>query len=164
MKGSEASKVTKAKRRSRHGQESPSEASSYHSGSSEILEPITKEKLPLFYRLILKVPVVDRIANASGIFWALVVPILVFANSMLGLVLLLTFPFPTNLILVLMVPGSLLVVFIKLSLERFINFWNLLVAKPHSEWNIEKKVEEYVAMLDRHKKAAKHSNPDSTTF
>jgi hypothetical protein len=44
--------------------------------SEEKLKKIDKNKLPFFYRLILKVPGANLIgSSSSGIFWAIIVPI-----------------------------------------------------------------------------------------
>jgi len=108
--------------------------------------------------LLLKLPGVSRIERASGLFYVLVVPILVFLSILLSLVLLLTFPFPFNMLLVAIIPASLLVVLIRLGLERFINLWNLIVAASAVEWNVEKSIKEYVELLESHRR---HDQPRS---
>lgn len=102
---------------------------------------IDRNKLPLFYRIILKIPGVSLVENASGAFWAICVPILIFLDTLANLWLLIYFHFPTNIILVAIVPALALLLFIRINFERFINFWNLNV-KP-SEWNIKRAVQEY---------------------
>jgi len=126
----------------------------------ELSKPIDKRRLPWFYRLVLKFPGVNMIENASGAFWAIAIPILVFLNVLLSLYLLFRFSFPLNIILVAIIPVSLLIVFVKLSLERFINFWNLLVTKSGLEWNVKKTTKEYVDLLKRQKKNNRQLSKD----
>jgi hypothetical protein len=116
--------------------------------NARLAQKIHEGSLPWLYRLLLKLPGVGRIETAPGLFWVLVVPILLFLNILLSLVLLLTFPFPVNILLVAIVPASLLVVLLRLGLERFINLWNLIVAASTVEWNVEKSAREYVELLE----------------
>ncbi|MGB9134464.1 MAG: hypothetical protein WCC63_02595 [Candidatus Bathyarchaeia archaeon] len=116
--------------------------------NTRLAREIHEGSLPWLYRLLLRLPGVSRIERASGLFWVLVVPILVFLNVLLSLVLLLMFPFPLNILLVAVVPASLLAVFVRLGLERFINLWNLIVATSAVEWNIEKSTKEYIELLE----------------
>ena len=120
--------------------------------NARLAQKIHGGSLPWFYRLLLKLPGVSRIERASGLFYVLVVPILVFLSTLLGLVLLLMFPFPLNILLVAIIPISLLVVLVRLGLERFINLWNLIVAASAVEWNIEKSINEYVELLENQKR------------
>ncbi len=116
--------------------------------NTHLSQKVRASSLPWFYRLLLRLPGANRIETTSGLFWVLAVPILLFLSSLLSLALLFTFPFPVNILLVAIIPASVLVVFVKLGLERFINLWNLLVASSAMEWNVEKSVKEYVEMLE----------------
>jgi len=116
--------------------------------NARLAQKIHEGSLPWLYRLLLRFPGVGRIETAPGLFWVLVVPILVFLNILLSLVLLFTFPFPLNILLVAVVPASLLVVLVRLGLERCINLWNLIVAASAVEWNVEKSTKEYVELLE----------------
>ena len=113
-------------------------------------ERIDKRNMPLAYRLILKVPMpsLDFLPDVShGIFWAVIVPIFVVLESYLGLLLLLAFPFPTNYVLAGLIPGSILLLFLRIQLERFINWWNAEVAQQGFKWNVEKAAVEYFDLL-----------------
>jgi hypothetical protein len=116
--------------------------------NARLAQKFHEGSLPWFYRLLLRLPGVGRIETAPGLFWVLVVPILVFLSILLSLVLLFTFPFPLNILLVAVVPASLFVVLVRLGLERFINLWNLIVAASAVEWNVEKSTKEYVELLE----------------
>lgn len=114
-------------------------------GSNDVrarVRNIDKNKLPLFYRIILKIPGANLIESASGAFWAICVPILVFLNILANLWLLIAFNFPINIILIAIVPTIVLILLIRISFERFINFWNLNFLKT-SEWNVKRAVQEY---------------------
>ncbi|MGB9756376.1 MAG: hypothetical protein ACPLVJ_01150 [Candidatus Bathyarchaeales archaeon] len=65
----------------------------------------------------------------------------------MNLFLLLLFPFPINIVLTSIIPVAILIIFIRISLERFLNWWNLNVGEGSLEWNVEKSVQEYLAIL-----------------
>jgi hypothetical protein len=116
--------------------------------SEQKLKKIDKSKLPFFYRLILKVPGANFIESASsGIFWAIIVPIFLVLEFFLNFFLILLFPFPINMVLTSIIPVAVLIIFVRISLERFINWWNLNVGESSFEWNVEKTMQEYLAML-----------------
>jgi hypothetical protein len=118
--------------------------------SEEKLKKIDKNKLPFFYRLILKVPGANLIgSSSSGIFWAIVVPIFLVLEFFLNLFLLLYFPFPINIVLTSIIPVAILIVFVRISLERFINWWNLNVGESSFKWNVEETMQEYLAILNK---------------
>jgi len=113
------------------------------------LQGIDRDKLPWYYRLILKIPGVGLVENASGVFWGIIVPAFAMTDMWLSLYLFFALPFPINVIVVGIVPIAVLVIFIRVSLDRFINFWNLTVRRSHSEWNIEEMVQEYITLLKK---------------
>jgi len=118
--------------------------------SEQELKKIDKSKLPFFYRLILKVPGANLIESASsGIFWAVIVPIFIVLEFFLNLFLLLYFPFPINIVLTSIIPVAILIVFIRISLERFINWWNLNIGESSFKWNVEETMQEYLTMLNK---------------
>jgi hypothetical protein len=120
--------------------------------SEDKLKEINKEKLPWFYRLILKLPLVYLVENASGVFWSIVAPIFLILEFFLSMALLLFFPFPTNIILTAIIPVVVFLIFVRISLERFINLWNLIVGKSGFKWDIEKIMQEYIALLKEKEK------------
>jgi len=116
------------------------------------VKTIDKGKLPWYYRLILKIPGADFVENASsGIFWAIIVPIFLILEFFLNISLLVFFPFPMNIALALIVPAVILVVFLRVSLERFINYWNSAVDGSF-EWNVDKSMVEYLELLKKKEK------------
>jgi len=111
---------------------------------------INTRDMPLFYRLILKLPLpsLDFLPDVShGIFWAVIMPIFVVLESYLGLFLLVAFSFPTNIVLVGVIPGIILLFFLRIQLERFIKWWNATVAQQGFKWNVEKTAIEYFDLL-----------------
>ncbi len=109
------------------------------------------DKLPWFYKLILKIPGTDFLESAGGIFWGIIVPIFMSLDVYLTLFLLVFFPFPINVVLIATIPITILLIFIKIILERFINWWNSVFGKSRFEWNVEKAVQEYVSLLKKKK-------------
>jgi len=113
------------------------------------LQGIDRDKLPWFYRLILKIPGVSSVEDASGVFWGIIVPVFAMVDIWLNLYLFFALRLPINVIVIGIVPITVLIIFIRVSLERFINFWNLTVRKSHSEWIIEETVQEYITLLKK---------------
>ena len=64
------------------------------------------------------------------------------------------FPFPVNAALIAVVPAVTFLVFLKIGLERFINFWNLNFVRSHLEWDVTEKAKEYVNLLKKQKKGS----------
>jgi len=71
------------------------------------------------------------------------------ADMWVNLYLFLAFPFPISVIVIRIVPITVLIIFIRVGLERFISFWNLTVRKSHSEWSVEETVQEYITLLKK---------------
>jgi len=121
-------------------------------------EKIDERKLPLIYRLILKLPKpsLDFLPEFShGIYWAVIVPIFLTLESFMSLFLLVGFPFPLNLLLAGIIPTIIFILFLRISLERFINWWNANVAHSGFEWNVEKSAKEYLDFLEKKKSKRK---------
>ena len=114
-----------------------------------LLSKVDASKFPILYRLILKIPFITRIEGASGIYWGLIVPLLLLLNMMLSLYVVFAFPFPINIILVGIIPLIVLVVFIRVSLKRFINFWNFRIASSQFTWDFDESVREYLTLLKK---------------
>jgi hypothetical protein len=77
------------------------------------------------------------------------VPIFIVLEFFLNLFLLLYFPFPINIVLTSIIPVAILIVFIRISLERFINWWNLNIGESSFKWNVEETMQEYLTMLNK---------------
>ena len=118
---------------------------------------ITVKKLPWFYKLVLKIPGTDYLESAGGLFWGILVPTFLILEFFLSLFLLVYFTFPTNVILILVIPLSTFAMFVKITLKRFINWWNANFGKSGLEWNIDKTLQEYVDLL-------KSQNKEKNTF
>jgi len=122
---------------------------------SEKLERIDIEKLPLIYKLIMKIPLPSLttfFGELHGIFWAVIVPIFIVATFLSGFVTLVYFPFPINVITFAIVPTTIFLFFLRVTVERFINEWNAMVNESKLDWNVDKLVNEYLEILDRQKK------------
>ncbi len=109
---------------------------------------IKTDDLPWYYRLILKIPGGDYLANvSSGIFWAVAVPIFFLLYVFINITLLIAFSFPLNILLAAVIPTMTLIIFIRMSLFRFLIWWNESVVRTGLEWNVDKGIEEYLAIM-----------------
>ena len=111
------------------------------------LKKVERDRLPWFYKLVLKIPGTDFLESSGGIFWAIIVPIFVLLNVLLCWFLLLCFPFPINVIFTAVTPVAVSIIFIKISLQRFLTWWDSTLGKSHFEWNIEETMQEYLSLL-----------------
>jgi hypothetical protein len=118
----------------------------------EKFEKIDREKLPLFYRLLLKVPIPSisstLIDISSGIFWAVIFPIFLFLDFFLNIYFLVGFSFPINIFLVCVVPVAILVIFVRVTIDRFINWWNSAVVGGYTQRELKKVLQEYLALRE----------------
>jgi len=121
--------------------------------SERKFERIDRSKLPFWYRFILKVPGAKFLENcSSGVFWAIVVPVFLLLEGFLNMFILVYFWFPVNIILVSIMPIIIFLVFARISLERFINWWNNEATSGSFRWNIEERMQEYLAMVKKEEK------------
>lgn len=114
------------------------------------LEKIDKSKLPLFYRLILKIPLpsLDSMSDTfQGLFWVIVAPVSVIATFFTSLLLLTCVPSPANIVAVVLVPSVFILAFLRVSTERFIQGWNGLIETSTKEGDVEKLMNEYLEIL-----------------
>jgi hypothetical protein len=117
----------------------------------EKFEKIDIEKLPLFYRLLLKVPIPSistLIDIPSGIFWAIIFPIFLFLDFFLNIYFLIGFSFPINIFLVCVVPVAILAIFVRVTIDRFINWWNSAVVGGYTQRELKKVLQEYLALRE----------------
>jgi hypothetical protein len=118
--------------------------------SEQESKKIDRDKLPLIYRLILKVPGAEFLENcSSGVFWAIVVPVFLTLETFLNIFILVYFRFPLNIFLASIIPTTIFLIFVRISLQRFINWWNSEVASKGFKWNMEETMQEYLAMLKK---------------
>jgi len=114
------------------------------------VKEIDRNQLPLIYRLLLKIPGANFFGNcSSGIFWAVAVPVFLILEFFLTMILLLAFSFPMNIVVAATIPAVVLLMFASISLERFINWWNLTIGEK--SWNIDRTMPEYLDLLKKKK-------------
>ena len=113
------------------------------------LKEVDRSKLPWFYKLILRIPGTDFLERSGGIFWGIIVPIFLMLEVYLTFFLLLFFQFPINVFLVGIIPTAILIIFIRINLERFLNWWDSTFGKSRFEWDAEKIVQEYLSLLKK---------------
>ena len=113
-------------------------------------------KLPFWYRWMLKLPVPNmfitrRFPVITGLLLYGILPPLIVFFCFFGVFFILTSPvvgFPLNLILALLVPGVFALFWLRLQLERAVNWWKSLREQPML-WDVEKSVEEYTNLLEK---------------
>lgn len=115
---------------------------------------LDKDKLPWIYRLILELPKVSLESTSGefqGIYWAIVIPLFLIFEFFLSLFLLVTFQFPMNLVMTGIIPVAIFLVFVKVQLERFLNWWNLTFESKPMKRDVKKATEEYIKLLEKQK-------------
>jgi hypothetical protein len=115
------------------------------------LQRIDRERLPLFYRFILKIPIpaiTTSIDIPSGIFYTIIFPIFVFLDFFLNIYFLIGFSFPINIFLVCVVPVVILVIFVRVTADRFINWWNSGVVGGYAQRDVKEVLKEYLALRE----------------
>jgi hypothetical protein len=115
------------------------------------LQKIDREKLPLFYRFILKIriPAISTsIDIPSGIFYTIILPIFVFLDFLLNIYFLIDFSFPINIFLVCVVPVVILAIFVRVTANRFVNWWNSSVVGGYVQRDVKEVLKEYLALQE----------------
>ena len=118
------------------------------------LKRIEEKDLPIPYRFLIKIPL-KSLGSSSGIFWALVCPILLLLNFFFDFFILVYFPFPINIILALVVPAVVFILFVRVILERFINWWNNFVVSGYVKKDLEEVLDEYITLIGRNEESEK---------
>jgi hypothetical protein len=116
-----------------------------------------KDKLPWFYRFLLKIPFVRAatvFGEYEGLYWALVLPLLLLMEFLLSFYLLLCFPFPVNIIATGVIPTLTLIIFIRVQLERFLSLVSTMTQTVR-KWDVAEVVEDYVRLLEAQKRKRK---------
>jgi len=124
------------------------------------------EQIPVHYRLLvkllLKLPnpefphfILKKLPEIEGVFWALVVPILLtlyfFFSVWLFAFLTWIIGFPLNIVIGFLVPAVIFVFFLRTQLERAILFWRSVHEQP-KEWETSKRVEKLMEIFNRPKR------------
>ncbi len=111
------------------------------------IKEVARDKLPWFYRQILKVPKFRFLESYGGIFWCIVIPVSLCFYSYLNIFLLVLIPFPINIVLVAIIPTVVLIIFIRVGLDRVLR--RLTHGQSGFEWNVEKTMKEYLNLLKK---------------
>ncbi|MGD0029359.1 MAG: hypothetical protein ABSC91_10525 [Candidatus Bathyarchaeia archaeon] len=120
-------------------------------------------EIPLFYRLVLKFPRLtldgfsDRI---QGLFWALILPLFVFCDVIINLLLIGFLPFPFNLLSMILFTSVILMLILRVLIERELNIRKAIVKDTRFRWDVETSFQEYAELLQkrRREKEAKKQN------
>jgi hypothetical protein len=100
-------------------------------------------------------------SSFEGIFYAVILPLFVFFSGILVLWLFpmasLAFGFPLNVVVTLLLPAIILVVFLRVQMERKISWWRSIFGPP-VEWNPSKSLDELTELF---KKQQHHRRKDN---
>jgi len=135
------------------------------------LDNLSREMSPQYRviaKLMLKLPnpsipffVLKRLPLLEGIFYGLVLPIFVFLFGAIVVwlfpVATLAFGFPLNVIIVLLLPTIVFVVFIRIQLERTINWWRSVFGS-HRDWDSSKSISELIELFKEQQRRTKVKN------
>jgi len=105
------------------------------------------ENLPLVYRLLLKVPrlkVEFFSVRFDGVFWAVLLPIMVAGYNFLNLVLLVFLPFPFNYVSVAIGASLIILLVLRIFLERALNTKRAIMGETQFRWDIDEALEHYL--------------------
>jgi len=116
-------------------------------------------KYRLFAKILLKLPnpnipffVMKRFPLVEGIFYGLMLPVFMFLFGAFMLWLLptatLVFAFPLNVLIVLLPPTVIFVVYVRMELERTINWWRSVFGSP-TVWDSAKSTAELVELFKK---------------
>jgi hypothetical protein len=111
------------------------------------------ENIPLFYRIILKVPKLSLDALSEneklhGIFWAAILPSLLLCNLLLNMLLIATLSFPFNMLSVTAINLLIMLLALRILVERALNSEKAYLSKSFN-WNMEKSLQEYFALINK---------------
>jgi len=121
------------------------------------------DQLPLIYKLILKIPKLS-LGGASekvqGIFWAVILPVLVMCEFLINLMLLTYAHFPFNVLSVILFNSVVGLLAIRILVERALNSEKAILNQGHFEWKVEETFNEYLRCL---RKDEDEENPSTAS-
>lgn len=113
-----------------------------------------RKDLPLLYRFLLRVPKLSLEnfqMESEGIFWAVIVPIMLIGDVFLNLVLLVFLPFPFNYLSVTFITLIVAILVLRIHLERFLNTRKAILGEGYFHWDLDKALQEYLLVLQKRK-------------
>ncbi len=110
-------------------------------------------KIPLFYRIILKVPklTLDSVTENEkfqGIFWAAILPSFLICDFLLNVLFIAVLSFPLNFLSVIIFNGVIVLFILRILVERALNSEKAYFSKGFN-WNFEKSLEDYSLLINR---------------
>jgi len=108
------------------------------------------DDLPLFCRIFLFFPKLS-LENFSerfqGIFYVVILPMFIFIDAIMNLAFLACFSFPINFIAVVAANSFVVLLILRIYLDRAITFHSNLMKEQHFCWNLDKSLNEYFKIL-----------------
>lgn len=120
--------------------------------TSEMERKSRSADLPWYYRLLLKLPSPSLEhfgARFQGLFYAVVLPILIVCTFWLTFLEIVFLPTPINILAVVASVSLVFGFFLRIQLERSVNAWDAMERKEPLSWDIEKNIERYFELLDK---------------
>jgi len=111
--------------------------------------------LPWFYKLILRLPrlsLEDFPEKLQGVFWVVVLPVFLMADFFVNLALLGCLPFPYNFVSMFAFTSIVVMLILRIFLERALNARKAIVSEGRFRWDLERSFDQYSELLERHKK------------
>jgi len=124
-------------------------------------------QIPPIYRhavkLLLKLPepaipffLVRKFPAFEGIFYGILMPLFIFASGILTLWLFpvtsLALGFPLNILITLLIPTTILIIFVRVQLQRTIDFWRA-AQESQAEWKISKTASELKELFKKQQRS-----------
>jgi hypothetical protein len=112
-----------------------------------------REDLPIFYKIILKVPKLSLDALSGneklhGIFWAAILPSLLFGDLFLNMLLIAVLIFPFNVLSVIAINSLIILLILRILVERALNSEKAYLSQGFN-WNLEKSLEDYFLLIHK---------------
>lgn len=127
-------------------------------------EEKTSAKIPLLYRIILKVPRLSIEGFApewQGIFWAIGLPLFIIGTFWFNFVLLVLLEFPINYASIGVINLVILLFITRILVERRLKLEEALLNEKGFNWDIDRKAHEYIELLKRGSSKSKKENGEN---
>ncbi|MEM2703276.1 MAG: hypothetical protein QXR45_08955 [Candidatus Bathyarchaeia archaeon] len=111
------------------------------------------ENMPLFYRVILKIPKLDletisKSERFHGVFWAAILPSFILGDIFLNMLFLVILNFPFNVLSVIVVNTIFILLILRILIERALRTEKALLSQGF-DWNFEKSFRDYISLIQK---------------
>ncbi|MEM2507478.1 MAG: hypothetical protein QW670_03715 [Candidatus Bathyarchaeia archaeon] len=123
-----------------------------------------KFKIPLLYRVILKVPklsIEGLPPEWQGIFWAIGLPLFIIGAFWFNFALLVLFEFPINYVLTGVVDLVILLFIARILIERRLRLEEALLREKGFNWDVDQFAREYIELLKKGRSKSQKENGEN---